>query len=79
MSKRSTPDDFAVQLRDFCQLFRLYASVILVVVGKEKRLCGRGHAQPVACLGMIGSMLSIKVFSSTKIRRNSSNEYLNHQ
>jgi hypothetical protein len=25
---------------------------------------------------MIGSLLSIKVFSSTKIRRNSSNEYL---
>lgn len=37
MIKRSTPDDFAVQLRDFCQLFRLYASVILVVVGKAKR------------------------------------------
>ncbi|CAF1595628.1 unnamed protein product, partial [Adineta ricciae] len=27
-------------------------------------------------VGMIGSLLSIKVFSSTKIRRNSSNEYL---
>ncbi|CAF1647754.1 unnamed protein product, partial [Didymodactylos carnosus] len=27
-------------------------------------------------IGMIGSILSIKVFSSTKIRRNSSNEYL---
>ncbi|CAF2433017.1 unnamed protein product [Rotaria sp. Silwood2] len=56
--KRSAPDNFGSQLRDFCKDFRLYASIILVIVG------------------MIGSLLSIKVFSSTKIRRNSSNEYL---
>ncbi|CAM2705018.1 unnamed protein product [Rotaria socialis] len=56
--KRSAPDNFGLQLRQFCQLFRFYSSIILVIVG------------------MIGSMLSIKVFSSTKIRRNSSNEYL---
>lgn len=38
---------------------------------------GTGSAvESRSCLGMIGSLLSIKVFSSTKIRRNSSNEYL---
>ncbi|CAF0885430.1 unnamed protein product [Adineta steineri] len=58
VAKRSTDDNFDTQLLNFCQLFRLYSSIILVIVG------------------MIGSMLSIKVFSSTKIRRNSSNEYL---
>ena len=72
--KRSTPDEFAVRLRDFCQLFRLYASVILVVIGKRS-VCDQ-PPRLHALVGMIGSMLSIKVFSSTKIRRNSSNEYL---
>ena len=72
--KRSTPDDFAVRLRDFCQLFRFYSSVILVVVGKRSARVHSGRLH--ALVGMIGSMLSIKVFSSTKIRRNSSNEYL---
>ncbi len=33
--KRSTPDNFGLQLRDFCQLFRFYSSVILVIVGKD--------------------------------------------
>jgi len=33
--KRSTPDTFGLQLRDFCQLFRFYSSVILVIVGKD--------------------------------------------
>ncbi|CAF1044092.1 unnamed protein product [Rotaria sp. Silwood1] len=56
--KRSVQDNFGIQLKHFCQVFRLYASIILVIVG------------------LIGSLLSIKVFSSTKIRRNSSNEYL---
>ncbi|CAF0733785.1 unnamed protein product [Adineta ricciae] len=56
--KRSSSESSDSKILDFCQLFRLYSSIILVIVG------------------MIGSMLSIKVFSSTKIRRNSSNEYL---
>ncbi len=34
--KRSTADNFGIKLRDFCQLFRFYASVILVIVGKYK-------------------------------------------
>ncbi len=33
--KRSTPDDFGLQLKRFCQSFRFYSSVILVIVGKE--------------------------------------------
>jgi hypothetical protein len=83
MIKRSTSDDFPIRLRDFCQLFRFYASVILVIVGKYSLaiLVDELHTMYVhdfmtIYLGMIGSMLSIKVFSSTKIRRNSSNEYL---
>ena len=36
--KRSTPDDFAIRLRDFSQLFRFYASVILVIVGEKESL-----------------------------------------
>jgi hypothetical protein len=34
--KRSTPDNFGIQLRNFCQLFRFYSSVILVIVGKYR-------------------------------------------
>ncbi|CAF1314513.1 unnamed protein product [Adineta steineri] len=57
-SSRMNTDQFGLQLKHACLLFRFYSSIILVIVG------------------MIGSLLSIKVFSSTKIRRNSSNEYL---
>jgi hypothetical protein len=32
--KRSTPDNFGIQLKYFCQLFRFYSSVILVIIGK---------------------------------------------
>jgi hypothetical protein len=32
--KRTTPDNFGIQLRHFCQLFRFYSCVILVIVGK---------------------------------------------
>ncbi len=76
--KRSTPDDFGLQLKRFCQSFRFYSSVILVIVGKEIIIYEWFYFDLsfVFFIGMIGSLLSIKVFSSTKIRRNSSNEYL---
>lgn len=32
--KRATPDNFGLQLQYFCQLFRFYSSIILVIVGK---------------------------------------------
>jgi hypothetical protein len=32
--KRTTHENFGTQLRHFCQLFRFYSSVILVIVGK---------------------------------------------
>lgn len=73
-SNKLMADDFPERLKHFCQLFRFYSSVILVVVGKFTT-----HEKKNSLFllqGMIGSLLSIKVFSSTKIRRNSSNEYL---
>lgn len=74
----SNSDNFAIQLRNACQLFRFYSSIILVVVGREYFYDINRSFQVflLIFLGMIGSLLSIKVFSSTKIRRNSSNEYL---
>ncbi len=35
LTKRTNPDHFGNRLRDACQLFRFYSSIILVVVGKE--------------------------------------------
>ena len=75
--KRSTPDEFGLRLKNFCQLFRFYSSVILVIVGEYRIILKKNRIDLfIFALGMIGSLLSIKVFSSTKIRRNSSNEYL---
>lgn len=31
--KRSPRDEFGLQLKKFCQVFRFYSSVILVIVG----------------------------------------------
>jgi hypothetical protein len=35
VKRSTTPDDFGLQLKRFCQSFRFYSSVILVIVGKE--------------------------------------------
>ncbi len=35
LTQRTNPDNFGTQLKEACQLFRFYSSIILVVVGKE--------------------------------------------
>ena len=35
LSKRAVSEDFGLQLKRFCQSFRFYSSLILVIVGKE--------------------------------------------